>query len=156
MFKKIALALGILFLYNSSSFAAVTPPAIAAGSCVPLQTYIATYYDQDAAVGYGYDDTNAQKLIAVLEKKYGSAPSKTGDKSVVIFVAIDLEDRLPDFFLSDAKGCFTAHLGPSTIDYALSVFQDAGVQPDFGPTFYKLPDDSQHPFTPPKPKGNSI
>lgn len=171
-FGGIIFALAMVTCYNSPSFAATPggldnlPPQVQQrqlpDNCVEITEYMAKYFGSDPAVGYGYSSTDAEKLIAVLGKMYGPPPTRTNLPAVLVFVAIDLVDteHTVDWFLADINGCFTAELRSRKMSDSLKWFDEAGVSPDFGPTFYKLPDDSKHPFGEvpnlDKPKDHSI
>lgn len=97
---------------------------------------IGKYYAPDDVAAYQFSGDDAKAIIAVLASTHGTPP---GAPAASIFIGIDLYDNTTDFFLFDAKGCGTAHLGPLPMDTTLMIMDQAKIAAPFGETWHQEP-----------------
>lgn len=100
------------------------------GQCIAPQDEIGGYYGVHAAAAYGYGEPAADAIVAVLTHVAGGPPP--GNPAVHVLAGTDINDGSSDFFLFDANGCFTAHLGPIPFSRMVTILTAAGAQvPEF-------------------------
>lgn len=97
---------------------------------------IGEYYAPDDVAAYQFSGADAAAIIAVLAATHGTPP---GAPAASVFVGLDLYDNTTDFFLFDAKGCGTAHLGPLPMDTTLMIMDQAKIAAPFGETWHQEP-----------------